>query len=70
MQISTRDYFLCRCIFKTERAYGSIFGGASFVQLIPSEQKPRYTNQNDTFLHFLLIVQIQKVSWFKFRNQQ
>ena len=55
---------------KLKEAYGSIFGGASFVQVILTEQKPRYTNQNDTFLHFLLIVQVQKVSWFKFRNQQ
>ena len=70
MQISTRDYFLCRCIFKTERSLWKIFGGANFVQVISTEQKPRDTNQNDTFLHFLLIVQVQKVSWFKFRNQQ
>ena len=55
---------------KLKEAYGSIFGGANFVQVIPTEQKPRDTNQNDTFLHFLLIVQVQKVSWFKFRNQQ
>lgn len=53
MQISTRDYFLCRCIFKTERSLWKHFWGSQFCSSYPDSTEASVYESKRHFLTFL-----------------